>query len=176
MEKKLSRKEIYDGKVINVVVDDVLLENGNTSKREVVLHRGGACIALKDVDDKFFMVKQYRYALGKEMLEFCAGKLEEGETPYEAIKREVEEELGYKAKNIVDLGHIIPTCGYCNEHIYLYYGEVDVKTSQHLDEDEDLSLCKYSFKEIKKMIQEGIIDDSKTIALMYRMEMEGILK
>ena len=174
MEKKLSRKEIYDGKVVKLVVDDVVLENGNTSKREVVLHRGGACIALKDEDGKFFMVKQYRYALGKEMLEFCAGKLEEGETPDEAIIREVEEELGYKAKNIKNLGHIIPTCGYCNEHIYLYYGECDIKTSQHLDEDEDIKLYKYSFSEIKEMIKDGTIDDSKTIALMYRIEMAGL--
>lgn len=173
MEKQLKRQEIYDGKVIHVVKDDVALDDGTTTIREVVLHNGGVCIALKD-GEYYYMVRQYRYALGKEMLEFPAGKIEKGELPDDAIVREVQEETGFKAKNIKKFGPIIPTCGYCSEKIYLYYGEKDNYVGQHFDNDERLNLEKYTFKQIKEMIKNGDIDDSKTIALMYRIELEGL--
>ena len=174
MEKQIKRNEIYTGKIIHVVCDDVELDDGTSSKREVVYHNGGACIALKDNDGKFFMVEQYRYALGKDMIEFCAGKIEKGENPDEAILRETEEELGYKVKNLKKFGYIVPTCGYCSEKIYLYYGEADKKVNRHLDKDERIDLLKYSYKEIKDMIRSGKIDDAKTIALMFHLEAEGL--
>lgn len=173
MEKKIKRDEIFKGKVIHVVKDEVLLDNGNTSVRELVLHNGGACIALKK-DDRYFMVKQYRYTFSKEMLEFPAGKIEVGEDPEETILREVVEETGYSVKNLKSFGYIIPTCGYCSEKIYLYYGEADEYLGQDLDADEDISLNQFTFKEIKEMIRNNQIDDAKTIALMYHIEMAGI--
>ena len=174
MEKQIKRNEIYTGKIIHVVCDDVELDDGTSSKREVVYHNGGACIALKDNDGKFFMVEQYRYALGKDMIEFCAGKIEKGENPDEAILRETEEELGYKVKNLKKFGYIVPTCGYCSEKIYLYYGEADKKVNRHLDKDERIDLLKYSYDEIKEMIRSGKIDDAKTIAIMFHLGVEGL--
>ena len=173
MEKQVKREEIYYGKVIHVVKDEVVLDDGTSTIREVVLHNGGVCIALRD-NGYYYMVKQYRYSLGKEMLEFPAGKIEKGEYPDDAIVREVQEETGYSAKNIKKLGAIIPTCGYCNEKIHLYFGEVDKYVGQHFDVDERLNLEKYTFKQIKQMIKDGIIDDSKTISLMYQIELEGL--
>ena len=138
MEKQISRKEIYDGKVIHVVCDDIVTDDNIEAKREVVLHNGGACIALKDESDgKYFLVKQYRYCHEKEMLEFCAGKIEKGENPDETIIREAEEELGYEVKDVVKLGYMIPTCGYSSEKIYLYFGKAARKVKQHFDEDLD---------------------------------------
>lgn len=176
MEKQISRSEVYKGRVIDLVVDSVECENGNLSTREIVLHRGGACIALKDSDGKYFMVKQYRYAHQNEMIEFCAGKIEKGETPDLTIKREVQEELGYTAKNIKSFGYIIPTCGYSSERIYLYYGEVDEKVDKHFDEDEYMETNKYTFSEIKQMVKNNTITDGKTIALLYQLELNGIEK
>lgn len=173
MEKQIKREEIYQGKVIHVVKDEVELDDGSRSMREVVLHNGGVCIALKD-NDTYYMVKQYRYALGKEMLEFPAGKIEKGEDPEEAILREAEEETGYRVRGLRSLGHIIPTCGYCSEKIYLYYGESGERVGQHFDTDERIDLLKYTGKQIRDMIASGEIDDSKTIALMYRLEMAGL--
>ncbi len=174
MEKKISSKEIYNGKVIRVTVDDVEIDGGNRAKREVVHHRGGVCIALYDPHDrKFYMVRQYRYALSKEMLEFCAGKIEESENIDEAINREVIEETGYSARDIEYYGYIIPTCGYDNEKIHLYFGIADKNPGQHFDADERIELEKYSFKEIREMIKNGVIDDGKTVALMYQMELHG---
>lgn len=173
MEKQVKRQEIYSGKVIHVVKDDIVMEDGTNAIREVVLHNGGVCIALKD-DNYYYMVRQYRYALGKEMLEFPAGKIEKGEVPDDAILREVQEETGFTAKNIIKFGPIIPTCGYCSEKIYLYFGEKDNCVGQHFDVDENLKLEKYTFKQIKEMIKNGEIDDSKTISLVYRIELEGL--
>ena len=173
MEKQIERKQIYEGKVIHVVCDDVVLDDGTKTKREVVLHNGGVCIGLKD-GDYYYMIKQYRYALGKDMLEFPAGKIEKGENPDEAILREVVEETGFTCKNLKKFGPIIPTCGYCSEKIYLYFGEKDEYVGQHFDVDERLDLQKYTFAQIKEMIKNGQIDDSKTIALMYRIELEGL--
>ena len=173
MEKKVSREEIYDGKVIHVVKDVVELDDGTRTIREVVLHNGGACIALKK-DGLYYMVSQYRYSLGKEMLELPAGKIEKGEDPDETILREAIEETGYEVKNLRKLGSIIPTCGYCSERIHLYYGEAGKKVGQHFDPDERLDLKRYSFAQIKKMIVDGEIDDAKTIAVMYYLEANGI--
>lgn len=174
METRVKRNEIYNGKIIHVVCDDVSLDDGTLTKREVVYHNGGVCIALKDKDGKFYMVKQYRYALEKEMIEFCAGKIEKSENPDDAILRECEEELGYKAENVKKFGYIVPTCGYCSEKIYLYYGEVGEEVGTHFDKDERISSLKYSYDEIKEMIKNGKIDDSKTICLMMHMEMAGL--
>lgn len=173
MEKLLNRQEIFEGKVIHVVKDDVVLDDGSKTIREVVYHNGGVCIALKE-GDKYFMVRQYRYACGKEMLEFPAGKIEKGEEPDIAIERETIEETGYKATSIKKMGHVIPTCGYDSEKIYLYYGIAGQNVGQHFDTDERLKLEKYTFAQIKEMIQNNEIDDSKTIALMYKIELEGL--
>ena len=174
MEKQINREEIYSGKVIHVVKDEVELDDGSRTYREVVLHNGGACIALRDDEGKYFMVKQFRYSLGKEMYEFPAGKIEKGEDPDEAIAREAIEETGYEALNIRKFNCIVPTCGYCSEKIYLYYGEAGRRLGQHLDIDERIDLYRFTFDEIRDMIRNDLIDDSKTIALMYRLELEGI--
>ena len=168
MEKQLERKEIYNGKVIRVVKDEVILDDGSKSYREVVLHNGGACIALEK-DGKFFMVSQFRYALGKQMLEFPAGKIEKGEDPAQTILREAIEETGFEVKNLKSLGSIIPTCGYCTERIYLYYGEAGEEVGQHFDPDERIDLKLYSLCQIKEMIKDGMIDDAKTIAIVYHL-------
>lgn len=175
MEKFVNRKEIYQGKVVHVVCDDVSLDDGRMAKREVVMHNGGACIALQDDDGKFLMVKQFRYALNKEMLEFCAGKLEKDEDALSAIKRECEEELGFKCNDVIALGYIIPTCGYCNEKIYLFYGKKGEYVGNNFDEDEKIEAYKYSIEEIKAMIDNGQIDDAKTIALVLKMGLKGIV-
>ena len=173
MEKQVKREEIYTGKVIHVVKDEVVLDDDTKAIREVVIHNGGVCIGLKD-NGYYYMVRQYRYSEGKEMLEFPAGKIEKGEIPDDAIVREVQEETGYTAKNIKKLGSMIPTCGYYSEMIHLYYGEADQNVGQHFDVDERLNLEKYTFAQIKDMIKSGEIDDSKTIALMYQIELQGL--
>jgi ADP-ribose pyrophosphatase len=114
-EKTVQSTTVFDGRVIRVRHDRVLCPNGQESMREIVEHRGGvAVLALTDADE-LFLVRQYRYALGRELLEIPAGKLEIGEEPGAAIRRELEEEIGMVAADWQSLGYIIPTCGYCSE-------------------------------------------------------------
>ena len=103
-ETTLESKEIFKGRVIRVTLDTVRLENGNTSTREVVHHHGGACILPVDADGNVYMVRQFRYAMGEEIWELPAGKLEAGEDPFEAAKRELGEECGLTADHFTDLG------------------------------------------------------------------------
>ncbi len=174
MEKTITSKTLYKGRVVCLDYDEVELDDGTRSIREVVKHSGGAAIALKDKDGRFMMVKQYRYAQKEDMIEVCAGKLNEGEDPQEAIVREVREELGYTLKELKYLGYIIPTCGYSSERIYLYYGEALEFVGTHFDRDERIESLSLSYSEITQMIKEGKISDAKTIAIFYHLQQEGI--
>ena len=173
MEKNLNRKNIYEGKILTLAKDEVELDDGRKAFRELVLHRGGVCIAMKD-GDQYYMVKQYRYAQGKEMYEFPAGKIEKDEDPFCAIQREAIEETGHEAENITGLGYMIPTCGYSSEKIYLYHGYAGKEVGQDLDEDEDMDVYRFTLSQIKEMVKNGTIDDGKTICLLYKMELEGL--
>ena len=173
-EKTIKKEHIYQGRVINLTKDEVLCPNGQTSLREIVHHRGGVGVLFK-VDDEFIFEKQYRYALGKEIIEMPAGKLEEGEIPLEAAKRELLEETGYRPLEMIHLGDSYPTPGYSTEVIHLYYCPKAVKEERHLDNDECIDLIFLSLEEIEKMIADGDIKDSKTVAAIFLYK-EKILK
>lgn len=175
MEKTKNINIIYKGKVVTLSVDDVLLDDGRLAKREVVIHRGGCCIALRDSkDNKYYCVRQYRYALKDEMLEFCAGKVENNEEPIITVQRECEEELGFSVKNLKAYGYIAPSCGYTSEKIFLFSGDIDQKVGTHFDEDENIKPEKYSLAELNHKVSTGEIYDSKTIALLYYLNKEEL--
>ena len=166
-EIKLNSKEIFKGNVFRVTMDQVELENGMTSFREVVHHNGGACILPLTDDDKVLMVRQYRYALKEELWELPAGKLEKDEDPFEAAKRELEEECGVTAERFINLGVLYPTVGYDSEKIYLWAATGLHSTAQHLDAGEFLDVVKMPFDEALGLVMDGTIKDSKTqVALL----------
>ena len=165
-EKLLRQEPIYKGRVINITKDEVVCPNGQTSLREIVHHRGGVAILFK-VDDKFIFEKQYRYAMNEEIIEMPAGKLEEGEIPLEAAKRELLEETGYCPLEMIHLGDSYPTPGYSTEVIHLYYCPKAVKEERHLDNDECIDLIYLTLEEIEEMIMEGKIKDSKSVASIF---------
>lgn len=165
-EKTIKKETIYNGKVINLTKDEVLCPNGQVSLREIVHHRGGVAILFK-VDDKFIFEKQFRYALNEEIIEIPAGKLEEGEQPLEAAKRELLEETGYRPLEMIHLGDSYPTPGYSSEVIHLYYCPKAIKEERHLDSDECIELIYLSLDEIEKMMKDNIIKDSKSVAAIY---------
>lgn len=122
-EKTLDSQMMYDGRIIKVYKDNVELADGKKSFREVVRHSGGVVIlAFKD-EDTILLVKQYRYPIGEIVLELPAGKLEKGEDPFEAAKRELEEETGYCANKWTDLGYINTSPGFSDEKLYLYLAQ-----------------------------------------------------
>ena len=135
-EKQLSSEEIFAGRVIRVTVDKGELENGRTSTREVVHHHGGAGVIALNARDEITLVRQFRYALGEEMWELPAGKLEAGEDPFEAAKRELTEECGVYADEYISLGQVYPTVGYDTEVIYIWAARGLHPAPMHLDADE----------------------------------------
>lgn len=161
-EAKKRGKLIYDGSIIKVNLDEVLLENGNEASREVVRHPGGVSVAVLTDNDELIFVRQFRYPYGEVLLELPAGKLEPGEDPFEAMKREQAEETGTTGKNYVSLGELYPSPGYCDEIIRLWACRLDRETDMDLDEDEFLEAEKIAIDRAVEMVLAGEIPDSKT--------------
>ncbi len=172
-EKTLDSKVVYEGKVVTVIRDDVEVADGHKSFREVVLHSGGVVVAALKDNDTILLIKQYRYPLKKVNLELPAGKLEIGENPDEACKRELEEETGYQAKQWQSLGFINTTPGICTEKLYLYLAKDLEFVGEHPDEGEILKCEEYNLSEVFKMINSGEINDAKTICTLFRAFMNA---
>ena len=161
-EKELSRQDIFQGRVIDVKLHQVELENGKTATREVAHHNGGACVVAIDDQGRLLLVRQYRFAVGETLLELPAGKLEKVEDPLPAAARELEEETGYKADSLTLLTPMIPTPGYCSERICIYLAQGLTPTAQKLDEDEFLSVERVPFDRALAMVAAGELTDAKT--------------
>ena len=161
-ETTVNEEEIFSGRVFRVGLRDVVLENGEKTKREVVYHNGGAAILPVDAEGNVYMVRQYRCAFDSEVLEIPAGKLEKGEDPFFAAIRELEEETGFKSDSVIKLGEYWPTVGYCTEKVYLYLAKMLTKGETHFDSDEFISLVKMPFEQAYKMCMSGELADGKT--------------
>lgn len=172
-EKTLDSKVVYEGKVVTVLRDDVEVADGHKSFREVVLHSGGVVIVALKNDNTILMVKQYRYPLKHVNLELPAGKLEIGENPDEACKRELEEETGYRAKSWKSLGFINTTPGICTEKLYLYLAKDLEFVGEHPDEGEIIKTFDYKLNDVFSMINNGEINDAKTICALTRAFCKG---
>ena len=169
-ETMLESKEIFNGRVIRVTVDKVQLEDGSTSTREIVHHHGGACILPVDADGNITLVRQFRYAFGEEIWELPAGKLEAGEDPFEAAKRELSEECGLTADHYTPLGEFYPTVGYDTEIIYMWVATGLHTTQMHLDDDEFLTPDRIPLAKAYEMVMSGEIKDGKTIAGVLKLK------
>jgi ADP-ribose pyrophosphatase len=147
--------------------DDILLPNGQNAVREIVEHSGG-CAVICEKDGKILLVRQYRYAYQKELLEIPAGKINPNESFEETAIRELEEETGLKATKVEKLFEVYPSPGYTNEIIKIYRAVEFEKGQVHLDEDEFLSAVWVEKDKLSQMIKDGQIKDAKTlIALLH---------
>lgn len=175
-EKTLDTQLVYDGKILKIYKDNVEVSDGHKSFREVVKHSGGVVVvALKDAET-ILLVKQFRYPIQETILELPAGKLEQCEDPFEAAKRELEEETGYCANNWSSLGFIYTSPGYSNEKLYLYLAQDLNFTQCHPDEGEIIESFEYKIKDVLKMISNNEINDSKTLCGINKCIIEGVIK
>ncbi|MBW1716599.1 MAG: NUDIX hydrolase [Deltaproteobacteria bacterium] len=163
MERKIQSLASLGTKNFTVYLDEVSLRNGRISKRIRIDHPQAAAIVPFVSDNEIIMVRQHRYALGRETLEIPAGKIDRGESPEECVKRELVEETGFEAQSIEWLYTYAPAIGYSNELIYLYVGRDLKKLEKDIDENEISSIEIFTLKEVLRMIREHKILDSKTI-------------
>ncbi len=163
-EKTLSSKSIYRGRTVNLRVDEIRMPSGRESTREVVEHREVVAIVAIDRDDNVLLVRQFRHPVGKELLEVPAGGIDAGEGPAEAVRREMQEETGYRPEKMERLGGFYSAPGFCTEYLHLYLA-TDLTSSQLYAEDtEIIRLERVPIDEIPELITSGRIEDAKSIA------------
>ena len=169
-EKKLRHVNTYKGIIVDVETDIVQLQNGAVTLREVVRHPGGACVVAVDADGLTATVRQYRYPFGERLLELPAGKLEYGEEPLSAAKRELSEETGLEAERWIELGSLYTSPGFSTEKLYIYLALGLRQGAAHPDPNEFLDVERLPLEELVSRVERGEIHDAKTVVGILRAE------
>lgn len=172
-EKTINLTKLYGGKILDLELHEVDIE-GKIAKREIIRHARGAGIIAK-LDDKFIFLDQFRKPFEGPILEIPAGKVDPDEDPLETAKRELREETGYRANKIEFLSEFLPSPGYSDEVVYLYYAEELQYAPLAKDEDENFKIYYLSEKEVMELIRNGRLKDGKSIAafLLWFYEKNG---
>ena len=170
-EKQLDCSLIYDGNLIHVYKDNVLLPNGKQIVREYIKHSQAVAVVAMDDEQRIVIEHQFRYPFRAETLEIPAGKLDyEDEDLLEAVKRELHEETGITASEITYLCPFWPVCAYSTEAIHLFFARGLTFTNQRdLDEDENINVEMVSIRDVVQMIYDGKIPDAKTQAAVLQV-------
>ncbi len=170
-EKQLSSELKYDGRIVKLYADTALLENGDTTLREVIRHPGGVCVVALTEENDVLFVRQFRYPHGKVLLEIPAGKLEYGEDHRACGLRELKEETGCTCDSFEYLGNLLPTPAYDTEVIHMYIARGLHSGEQHLDDNEFLEVEKIPLDKAVEMIMNNEISDAKTQVAILKTKM-----
>ncbi|HEX6279949.1 MAG TPA: NUDIX hydrolase [Pyrinomonadaceae bacterium] len=167
----VSTKNLYAGRVFDIRIDEI--REGNIEyKREIVVHKGSAVIVPVFDDGTVAVVRQYRHAAGKHLLEICAGTLNEGEDPKAGAIRELEEEIGVTAARVEKLTEFYVSPGFLTEKMFVYLATELTETQQNLEDDELLTIERHTFPALLEMIRNGEIEDAKTmVGIMLAAEL-----
>jgi len=169
MERCTSTTKVFNGRILKLRVDKVVFDDGSQSTREVVEHRGASVIIPLLEDNRVLLVKQYRYAIGRELLEIPAGTLNDGEPPEICAKRELQEETGFDCEELEKVLECYVAPGYSTEKIHFYLARRLRKTEQTPDEDEHITVVPLFMTEALSKIRNGEICDAKTICALFRI-------
>lgn len=168
LEKELK----YSTRIVDLYIEKIKTPENNIVEWVHINHDGAAAILPIDNDGKIILIRQYRNNVDDIVYEIPAGGLNKDESPYDCAKRELEEETGYKAKNIVKLFSAYSSIGITNELITYYLASDLYLGKTNFDEDEYIEVIKFTTDEIIEMINKGIITDSKVIiSVMYYLNM-----
>lgn len=171
-EEILKSEYLYRGKILNLRLDQARLKDDRESRlvsREIVEHHGAVAIVALDAQERVLLVRQFRSAVQREMLEVPAGTLEIGEDPAVCAVRELKEETGYSARDWGTLGRIYPCPGYSTEQMWLYLARGLTATTASPEDDESLQLELVPFNHAIDMIEGGEIVDAKTIVALLQV-------
>jgi ADP-ribose pyrophosphatase len=165
-EKKLSSQQVYQGRGVNLRVDQVQKPSGRKTTREVVEHSNCIVAVVLDDKDNVLLVRQFRYAIGKSLLEVPAGGIEPGEEPIDAVRRELQEEIGYLPQKIDNLGGFYSIPGYGTEYLHFYLATDLVPNRLVAENTEGIELVRVPLNQIPQLIASGEICDAKSIAAL----------
>ena len=169
-EVQTGSEQIFHGRILDVYRDTVRLPDGKPATRELIRHNGAVAIVPLTDDGKVIIEYQFRYPHDEVLLEIPAGKLDKpGENPDEAAARELKEETGFTARELIPMGYYIPTSAYSSEKIWLYLAKGLVAGDQQLDEGEFLEFTAMPLDDLVKEILAGNVPDGKTQAAVMRV-------
>jgi ADP-ribose pyrophosphatase len=167
------RKNIYQGRVVNLNLETVKLPNGATVELEIIRHPGAAAIVAMKDEETVLLIRQYRHAAGGYILEIPAGTLKPGEAPRDCAARELEEEIGFRASALEPVVTFFATPGFTDEVIHAFKATGLVPGRQNLDHDEVLEVVELPLREAIGRIQDGTIRDGKTIVGLLTVFLGG---
>jgi len=168
VEETVSSKEVFNGRLLHVFVDEARLPDGSVSTREWIKHPGAAAVLPVFSNGEVMLVKQFRYPLSQIFYEVPAGKIDTGETAGSTAERELKEEAGLTCSRYHYVGHFYPSIGYTDEIIHLYVAWEIEEYEQKVDDDEFLVKVRMPFREAVEMAQTGEISDGKTAVTLFR--------
>jgi len=161
-------RRIFEGRVVSLRIDDVELDNGHRSSFEIVEHNGGVAIIAQPQPSTIVLVRQYRPAAGRFLLEVPAGKLERGEDPTACATRELIEETGYRCERMRRLWSFYSAPGFCSELLHLFVAEGLTGGVAQPEDNEHIEVRTYDVEEAWAMVTRDEIPDAKTqIALAW---------
>jgi ADP-ribose pyrophosphatase len=176
LEKTISSQLIYEGRAVTLRVDTIRTKSGRKTTREIVEHADCVAIIPVDADKHVLLVRQYREAIGKQLLEIPAGGIEAGEAAEDAVRRELREETGYLPGKIERLGGFYSTPGYCTEYLYLYLAKDLTPSPLFAEDTESIEVVRVPAGQLLSLITSGTICDAKSIAgLLIFLERRALL-
>lgn len=170
-EKTISSRTIYEGRAVSLRVDTVLTTGGRKTEREIVVHADCIAVVPVDADGNILLVRQYRKAVGKELLEIPAGGIDPGEEPADAVRRELREETGYLPGKVVRLTGFYSSPGFSTEYLHLFLASELTYSPLVAEDTEGISLVRIKPQQILDFVFSETIQDSKSIAgLLFFLE------
>lgn len=167
-ERTLDARILYSGRVLDLELLDVELEDGRRATREIARHAAAVGVLARLPDGRFVWVRQYRKAVEEPVIEICAGLVEPGETPEAAARRELMEETGHRARRLEPLARLFTSPGFTDERVDLFRADCDpVPAAARPDADERVERLVLSREEIETGIRDGRIRDAKSVAAWF---------
>ncbi len=164
-------ERVYSGRVLDLRVDTLDVGSGKRVKREIAEHRGAVVMAPLDRRGRLVMVRQYRHAAGKRLLELPAGTLEPGEEPKATALRELREETGYEAGSLKPFGGFYSAPGFTTEYLHFFIARRLRPAPSNADEDEDIQVEAVPLRKARELVRSGGIQDAKSIAGLYLLQL-----
>ncbi|MCD6358470.1 MAG: NUDIX hydrolase [Dehalococcoidia bacterium] len=163
-KQSVSTREVYRGRIVNLKIETTTRADGSKKTREIVEHDDCIAVIAIDEDDNVLLVRQPREAAGKALLEIPAGGIEPGESPIEAVHRELREETGYQPQNVARISGFYASPGYCTEYLHLYLATKLQLAPLHAEDTDDIKLLRVPIGDALRLITSGEICDAKSIA------------